>query len=200
MTADRRHFLRDNAFLVAAVALPLLVVGFFVLASAIPRWTVPPPAYDLLLRVNGPYDTGRPRLAVDFNVRDERVEATAQLLPPPGYAQPASLFLFEHRTGTLRRIPFNLPPLAEGDPPKRVTIDAIAGRRVIGTRAPDGYELQTGRSNTPGLIGDLFGMHRYDQRVVLVNKGRVIPISFPSAFEYPYPVYTIGWLANEGER
>ncbi len=43
-----RRFVRDNAFLIAAVALPLVVVGFFLLFTAIPRWTVPPPQHDLL--------------------------------------------------------------------------------------------------------------------------------------------------------
>ena len=45
------RFLRENAFLAAAVCLPLLVVVFFVLASIIPRWLVAPPAYDYRRRL-----------------------------------------------------------------------------------------------------------------------------------------------------
>ena len=62
-------------------ALPLAVVGFFLAASAIPRWVVPPPAYDLLLRTTGYPNQAAPRVAVDFVVRDERVEARVRALP-----------------------------------------------------------------------------------------------------------------------
>ena len=34
---SRGGFLRDNAFMVAAIALPVLVAGLFILASAVPR-------------------------------------------------------------------------------------------------------------------------------------------------------------------
>src|SRR6478735_3199762 len=62
-----RRFLRDNAFLVAAGLLPVLVVGFFLLATAIPRWTVPPPAYDLIVKGYKPY-SGDIRLKVSYDL------------------------------------------------------------------------------------------------------------------------------------
>src|SRR5215813_11728655 len=70
-----RGFFRHNAFLVAAVALPVIVVAFFLLATAIPRWTVPPPAYDLVLRVGKSYEQPRPQVAVEFKVDDGRIVA-----------------------------------------------------------------------------------------------------------------------------
>ena len=70
------------AFLLAAAALPAAVVVFFVLASVIPRWTVAPPAYDLLLRTESGYGQSGPRVSVDYNVRDGQVEATVRPLPP----------------------------------------------------------------------------------------------------------------------
>jgi len=45
-----------SAFLIATVALPLLVVAVFLVASAVPRWTVAPPEYDLLLRADSGYN------------------------------------------------------------------------------------------------------------------------------------------------
>ena len=55
---------RSSAFLIAAVALPILVVGVFLVASAVPRWTVAPPAYDLLFRADGGYNPSGSRLAI----------------------------------------------------------------------------------------------------------------------------------------
>jgi len=192
------RFLRDNAFLVAAVSLPLVVVGFFLLSSAVPRWLVPAPAYDLLLRGTGPYDQSRPRVAVDFRVRDGRVEATVRPIPANGYPQPAALFLFDHRTLNVREIPVDLPSdLAENDPPRTIVIDAFTGRQVVAqAKAPDGYGLETRNYRGTGLVGDLFGMGRYDQTVALVNKGRVVPIALPLPYEDHFPVSTVGWLVD----
>ena len=42
MRQGSARFLRENAFLAAAVILPLIVVVLFVLASIVPRWVVTP--------------------------------------------------------------------------------------------------------------------------------------------------------------
>jgi len=193
------RFLRDNAFLVAAMALPALVVLLFVVASAVPRWTVPPPAYDLLLRAGGPYDVSLPHLAVDFSVVDGRVEATVRALKSDAFPQLASLFLFEHDTFNVREIRFELPlDLKEGDPARKIVIDMPGGRRVMPqAKAPDGYEMDTRTQRGGGLVGDIFGMNRYGQENVLVSRGRLVPLNLPSPYRYQLPVSVVGWLANE---
>ena len=195
------RFLRDNVFLVAALALPVAVVLLFVLASAIPRWTVPPPAYDLVLRAAGHYDPAR-RISVEFTVRDGRVEAIVRPLPSHGYPQIASLVLVDHTTMNAREIPVRLPAtMAENDPPRTIVVEALAGRRVLAqAQAPDGYELEVRTHRGPGLVGDLFGMNRYAPAPTLVNGGRVVPIVLPSAARYQAPVYSVGWLGDEGAR
>ena len=77
MSPGATRLLRDNVFLVAAVCLPILVVGFFLLSSSIPRWRVPAPAYDLLIRA-GEYDQTTQRVSLDLDVRDGVVQATAR--------------------------------------------------------------------------------------------------------------------------
>jgi len=201
--ADRGRFLRENAFLLAAVLLPLVVIGFFLVATAIPRWVVPAPAYDLLMRRAGAYDQTAPRVAVDFVVRDERVEARVRALPAAAGAYPEipKLFLFDHKTMNVSEVPVDLPAIAsEGDPVATVTISALAGRRVLAqTKAPDGYTLNTPSYSRPGLFGGLFGMGSHGEKISLVNKGRVIAITFPSP-QYGYSVSAVGWLTNEGSR
>src|SRR4249920_2312039 len=80
-------WLRDNLFLAAAVLLPVVVLSFFLLASAVPRWMVAPPAYDLVFRVSPQFNDGRPRLSVDYAVRDGRVEATVRPVAANGYPE-----------------------------------------------------------------------------------------------------------------
>ena len=201
MSRGDRSFLRANAFLVAAAALPLVVVGLFLLASAIPRWTVEPPAYDLLLRATGPYDQTRPRVAVDFSVRDGRVEATVRPLAAETYAPPTTLFLFDHETLQVRAIPFEIPVITEGATPITVPVDALREVRVLDQPiAPDGYRFESRVSRGPGIVGDLFGMNRYDPHAALVNRGRVVPITGLSSTVYHMPLYALGWVVTDGQH
>jgi hypothetical protein len=192
-----RGFIRHNAFLAAAVALPLIVIAFFLVATAIPRWTVPPPAYDLVLRVAKPYEQ-RPQVSVEFKVDDGRIVAFVRPVQKDQYVQSWSLVRFDHQTSNLQEIPVKLPDsLAPDSPPQTIVVDGFATKRVLEqTKAPDGYELRTDTNRGgAGLMGDLFGMRGYDQRVVLVNRGRVITLPLPSGYQYA-PVNAVGWLTD----
>ena len=84
MARSLSRFLRDNAFIVAAVVLPVAVAAFFAVATVIPRWTVAPPSYDLVMRTTGPYDATPAGVMVEFAVRGGRVEATLRPGMDPG--------------------------------------------------------------------------------------------------------------------
>jgi hypothetical protein len=150
-----------------------------------------------VLRVGKPYEQP-PQVAVEYKVTDGRLEAIVRPLQKDRYAQPWSLFRFDHQTLNLQEIPVKIPDTLPADsPPQTIVVDALAGRRLIEqTKAPDGYELraETNRGGS-GLFGDLFGMHSYDQSVVLVNKGRIVSLPLPSGYQY-VSVNAIGWLAD----
>ena len=197
---DLGRFVRQNAFLVAAVALPLVVVIFFLLAAAIPRWTVAPPAFDLVLRGTS-YEQPASRVSLEFDVRDGRVQATVRPVPPNTYPSRATLFLFDHQTMKVSRLQVDVPDLRDGDPPRTFVVPALEKRRVSSTTtAPDGYELKMRTGGGTGLVGDLFGMGRYDRSVSLVNRGRVVSLALPPPYEYYSPVYALGWLDDDGRR
>jgi hypothetical protein len=201
MTWRAGRFLRDNTLLLAAVALPLIVVVFFMLATAIPRWTVPPPAYDLVFRVDGIYDRTGSRVQVAYNERDGRVEATVRPLAENMYLPSPVLFLFDHQTLNVREIRVDLPDLEPRDPPRTLVVEELAGRRVDPQSiAPDGYALSDRGRRAPGLIGDLFGMGRYESNVSLVNGGRVVRLALPSQYQYVTGVSAIGWIVDDARR
>jgi hypothetical protein len=190
----------DHVFLVAAVALPVAVVALFLLASAVPRWRVAAPRYDFVFSASTRADTPAGAVPVAFHVRDGRVEADVQALSrrrtnPPGVA----LYVFDHDTLDVREIPVEVPPdLSPDDPPRRVVVDALAGRRAIGSgRAPDGYQFQVRTQGSPGLVGELFGMGRYGQGLVLANEGRLVRIDLPESV-YVYNAAAVGWLDDDG--
>jgi hypothetical protein len=188
------RFLRDHAFLVAATALPLVVVGFFLLATAIPRFTVPPPAYDLLFHTTA-FDQAAPRMNVDLTVRDGQLFATLRPASDTSYPSRVHLWHFDHRTLTVREVPLDLPDrLAEDDGPQTIPVGAFAGRRVLAQpQAPDGYDLRSPTHRGPGIIGELFGMHRSDRTLSIAHRGRVIAIELPSPHAYQSPTM-LGWL------
>jgi hypothetical protein len=192
--------LRDNVFLFAAVALPLLVVGLFLVASAVPRWTVEPPGYDLVIRADGGYQPDQAQVLVGFRVREGRVVAEVQPAAPNTYPQRPSLYLFDHVTADVRELPLDLPlRLAEGETLRVVPIEALAKREVLdGPNAPDGYAFDLRYRRGPGVVGELFGMGRYDAGAAVVKGGRVVPLMIPPPQRYS--IQSIGWLAPEVAR
>lgn len=203
MAVGRAGFLRDNIFLVAAVALPAAVAGLFLLASVIPRWAVPAPGYDLVFRAAGPYGTGPGTLDVDFVVHDGRLDAVVRPAAANSYRVPWTLFLFDHRSQDVREISLELPDAPQAGESRTIPVDALAGRRLTsGSKAPDGYELTVRGSGGSGLVGELFGMRRYRPRAVLTNGGRIVPLDLPSPYpeRYGAPIVAIGWIVDETSR
>jgi hypothetical protein len=198
MPPDAGRFVRQNIFLVAAVALPLVVVIFFLLAAGIPRWTVPPPAYDVILRGNT-YDQPTQRVSVEFFVRDGKVQATVRPVAANMYPTRSTLFLFDHKTMKATQIAVQVPSLKEGDPDQTFLVPELAALQVSsGSVAPDGYELKHQSDSGSGLVGDIFGMSRYRRNAALVNRGRVISVDLPSPYETYSPIYILGWATPDG--
>lgn len=196
---ERDGFLRRNGFLVAAVALPLVVILFFVVATAIPKWTVPPPAYDLVLRAGRPYDQAQSQVLVEFKVNGGQLVAIVRPVLKDQYVQPTRLLRFDHQTMNLVEIPVPIPETLPPDSgPQTIVVDALKGRTLLEqARAPDGYELRTNAyQGSAGIVGDLFGMRGYDQDIALINRGRVIALPLPPGYPYLSPVSAVAWLAD----
>lgn len=205
MTAMRsRQLLRDNAFIVAAIALPVLVAGFFLAASAIPQWTVPPPSYDVVLKVQSSYEVPRGNLSLDFDVRDNHVVALLKPVAANSFVQRWTLLVVDHGTLRAREVPFIAPDqLAEGESERVVIVPDLAAVTLSTlVEAPDGYALRT-RTNGggPGLAGELFGMRSYRQQTMLTGRGRTVRVELPAPFQQPY-LYTsfVGWVTSDGRR
>ena len=204
MADAKRGFVRDNLVLIAAFALPAVVAVLFVLATAIPKWTVPAPQHDLVLRVEQ-YGQPLPEVSVEFVARGGRVEAIVNPVPKPTnpamglpYVQRWTLLLFDHTAMQVREIPLDLPrTLAEGET-RTVVVEALAGRQVTpDTVAPDGYRvtsLSTGSSG--GIVGDLFGMsRRYRRGIAIGRDGRTIELALPQPHRDSFgTIAAIGWI------
>jgi hypothetical protein len=194
-------FLTRNAFLVAAAALPLLVAAFFIASTLVPRLLVPPPSYDLLLQAGDAYDARSANFSVDYEVRDGAVVATVRRIEAPTYLRPPALFLFDHETLTARELPIDLPgELPEGESVRTIAVAGLEGRRILAqTEAPDGYRVDTRSRRSPGIVGEIFGMNRYEPANAIVKDGRVVPIALPAQRQY-YTIRSIGWVVPDGQQ
>ena len=202
MAEAKRGFFKDNLVLVAAFALPAVVAALFMLATAVPKWTVPMPQHDLVLKVD---DYKQPEVIVEFVARNGRLEADVRpVLRPQNpalgvpYNQKWTLLLLDHTTMRIREIPVDLPTsLPEGET-RTVVVDALAGRYVTSdVVAPDGYQvtsLSTGGGS--GIVGELFGMNRsYRRRIAVGRNGRTIELDLPGPHRDSYgSVVAIGWI------
>jgi hypothetical protein len=205
MTDGTRGFLRDNLVLIAGFALPAIVAVLFLLATAIPHWTVPLPQHDLVLRVEDYSQSRQADVSVEFVVRDGRLEADVRPVPQPAnpamgvpYVQRWKLLLFDHSAMQLREIPLDIPRNLPPGEVRTVVVDALAGRHVTSdTVAPDGYQvtsLSTGGSG--GIVGEVFGMNRRYRRGIAVGKdGRSIELELPQPYRETFGVIApIGWI------
>jgi len=189
----------SSAFLIAAIALPLVVVAVFLVASAVPRWTVAAPSYDFLFRADSGYNPAANQTVVNIVVREGHVVAEVRPAQANTYPPQPALFVFDHRTLIANEVRLELPSrLEDGEASRLVPIDPLANRRVLDTaNAPDGYAFSTGYQRGPGLVGELFGMNRYGARVAIEKGGRVVPIVIPDPARYS--ILPVGWLAAEGQ-
>jgi len=206
-----RRFLQRNIVLVAAFVLPAAVAALFILATTIPKWTVPPPQHDLVLRVERPYASPPPDVSVEFSLRDGQVEAIVRPVVRPDnpslgmpYVQRWALLLFDHTAMQVREIPVDVPPSLPQGETRIVPIDALAGRYVTaGETAPDGYKVASVSSGGGGgIVGDIFGMsRRYRPRIAIAKDGRTIELDVPVPYRDAYTVsYPIGWIRDDARQ
>lgn len=211
MTDARRGFFRHNLILIAAFALPAAVAVLFILATAIPRWTVPDPQHDFLVRAERPWESPPSEVTVEFTERNGQVVAIVRPVPKPDpkmapYGVPQAprwgLLRFDHESRQLREVAVNLPTTVQQGETHTIPVDALAGVRVLpGATAPDGYQIDTSfRSGRTGIVGDLFGMNggRYGRRLAVARDGRTVEVSLPAPYRDSYgQMYPLGWIADE---
>ena len=191
--------LRENPMIAASILLPLIVVIFFLLATAIPKWLVEPPGYSFLFTVPD-YSNRSAASEVRFDVVEGRLRVRIYGTEA-SYRNTPRLYLFDHETLATREIPFDLP-ISEDDFEDGDEIDVAELRDssiLTARKAPDGYEIRSPGHRSDNLVTALFGGHRH--RSFSVHKsGAVFDIPNPGINNYYYNVTFLGWLADEHER
>ena len=122
MAEGKRGFFRDNLVLVAAFALPAVVAVLFIVATAIPKWTVPLPQHDLVLRDEDYRQTRQADVVAVQRYPVRRTDAVAAIpccsrrtSEPVEGADARHRLLGVHRPAAVQRQPPTRNPVNEPD-------------------------------------------------------------------------------------
>lgn len=187
--------LRENPMIAASILLPLVIVVFFLLATAIPKWFVDPPGYSFLFTVPD-YSHRSPEIDIRFDVANKRLRVRAYKTNV-SYRNTPRLYLYDHEKLAAREISIDLPAtkdsFEDGD---EIVVAELANRTILTERtAPDGYEVRGPEYRNGNLVTALFGSSRH-KRLAVQKAGAVFEVPHPSAGSYYYNSYFLGWLAD----
>ena len=189
------QLIRRNPMLAAGILLPLIVVVFFILATAIPRWLVDPPQYDFVFTSMQNSTTGVP-LEVRIVVEEKRVRA--RVYKSKGtYRQVPKLLLFDQATRAVSEVAITLPADLESfEDGAYLNIPDLESRAVSTSRtSPDGYEVH-GPSYRGGDFFPFFRSRR-SYSFTLHKNGAVVAIpQAGSNTAYYYNANFLGWLVD----
>lgn len=192
-----KSFLRKNLMIVVSIALPLLVVIFFALASVLPGLYAMPPAYDLLLTHQGRALATESPVRISLTVKGERLSATVSRSTGSIYGNNPRIFRYDHVSGEIRGIniplPENISELPEG---AEIPVPELASLRISNTfRAPDGYEFR-GYRRGGGLMTELFGGNRYRHDITIAKDGAIIRLRLPATDYWYNEVHFLAWVID----
>ena len=185
-------FVKENLVLLAGIALPVVMMAAFLVASSLPRTLADPPQYDLVFFVDdyGAANGNNLPLTVNLVVKDGTL--VAQYVPAAGeavYGYWKKIYRFEAATRTVREIPFGLP--SDLNSITTLREEPVAGlenvRLDTRLQAPDGYELSNDEYRGNGLIGELFWRNG-SGRPRLRSGASSVPLELASGTQY----YTYG--------
>ena len=196
--------LKRHGFVIAGVALPLLVVVAFAVARTLPRLLVDDPRYDLVYSAVTGYPGQPHNVNCEISSVDGRVRARWSRSKGPVYSATVHVYRLHPATGAMEELetpePKNLDALEGTQDLFFAGLDGV--RLDTSPRAPDGYEFDNSYSGGSGVFGGLFYDHSRGPRARIKKDGRVVMLPRTNQAVYGYDQVTfIGWVIPvEGGR
>ena len=191
-----KKLIKENLVLVIGLALPVLLIVLFFVATVIPKSMATPPQYEMLFTTTKYDYQNKPEYVIDFNVKNQQLMANSKKNDEKNYNNATKILMaYDGKTETVREIKIDASKLTEGnevllEETKNLSIDTA----VI---SPDGYMLEGPNYGGNGLVGGLFG-GGYRNTGYRLKKGGVgykVPNMQP---DYYYSqLQFIGWIAKK---
>lgn len=209
-------WIRQNPFVVAALALPLLVIGFFLAATAIPALLVDDPQHDLLFAVQH-HDSSGGEFTLRYKVVDGQLSGEAQLKPANHYSGYQRLYRFDASDQSVREISPKIPEATRGALRERhghnainnsdadartkpnqveefVVAELSSEQLSTNTIAPDGYVFDNQYRGRRGLFGELFGVGSGRYTLAISKQGRTVGLRTQIQQYYFGNATFLGWV------
>ena len=191
-----KNFIKENLVLVIGLALPVLLIVLFFVATVIPKSMGTPPQYEMLFTTTKYNYQNKPEYVIDFNVKNQQLMVNSKKNDEKNYNNATKILMaYDGKTETVREIKIDASKLTEGnevllEETKNLSIDT-------GVISPDGYTLEGPNYGGNGLVGGLFG-GGYRNTGYRLKKGGVgykVPNMQP---DYYYSqLQFIGWIAKK---
>ena len=190
-----KNWIKENLVLAVGLALPLLLILLFFLATVLPKSLGTPPQYEMLF-TTVKYDyQNKPDVVLSFNVKNKALMVTTKKSDDKNNANFTKLMAYDAKTETLREIAIDTSNLTDG---VEVPVEEIKNAAIDTSGvSPDGYTLEGPNYGGSGLVGGLFG-GGYRNSGYRLKKGSVgykVPNQQP---DYYYnQLQFVGWMIKK---
>jgi hypothetical protein len=132
------NFVKDNLALVVGIALPVLLVIVFGIATVIPKITVPDPQYDMIYTTDNYDYSSQIKGTVHFDVKDNKLRATFRDNQNQSYRNIPRIYYFDVSKGSIREMTLDVPgDLKDG---QELEIEEAENYKLSKeSLSPDGY-------------------------------------------------------------
>jgi hypothetical protein len=155
-----KSFIKNNFVLITGLALPVLLMFGFMIASSLPNVITDPPKYDLIFAASNGGGNNLP-IALKLTVGQDgtlRAQYTRNPRENYNYNSWKKLYIYEARTQKVRELP--LPYPADMDKITGTTEEIVEATKHLKLEttleSPDGYSLSYDGYSRSGLVGELF--------------------------------------------
>ena len=197
-----KNFIKNNFVLIVGLALPVLLMFGFMIASNLPDVITDPPKYDLIFTVPDS-SSNNPPIALKLTVNKDGIlmaQYTRSRKENYSYNPWKKLYIYEAKTQKVRELP--LPYPADMDKiveTREEAVEATKGLKLDTTsESPDGYALSYDGYSRSGLIGEIFIGGNYSSEPRLRKGGSSVKLTPNNNRTYFYygSVEFVGWVTG----
>jgi hypothetical protein len=151
-----KNFIKENLVLVIGLALPVLLIVLFFVATVIPKMYSTPPQYEVLFSVQDYGYQNKPDYTIDFKVKNQQLMVKVkETESKDNYYNSKKLMAYDPKTELMREITIDASQFDDdGEILLEETKNMIVDTAMV---APDGYIMENQHYGNNGLVGGLFG-------------------------------------------
>jgi hypothetical protein len=191
-----KNFIKENLVLVIGLALPVLLIVLFFVATVIPKMYSTPPQYEVLFSVQDYNYQNKLDYTIDFKVKNQQLMVKVKKTDgKDNYYNTKKLMAYDAKNEVMREITIDVSQFT-GDAEillaetKSMTIDTAMV-------APDGYVMENQRYSNNGLVGGLFGGGGHNSGYRLKKGGVGYKINTLQNNYYYDQLHFIGWVIKK---